>query len=142
MDSEVREREIFLTQWFSDWTRQPTKHEIHKADRAFKQKQLINKQNSMQVTGNIKLIGETQTFDSGFTKRLLVVTTNDMYPQDIPIDFVKESVLRLDDFKVGQNVIVYINLRGNEHNGKYYLSASAWKIEGIQTATSDNDLPG
>jgi len=141
MDSEVREREIFLTQWFSDWTRRPTRNEMSRADREFKKQQLIKKQNSMQVTGNIKLIGETQTFGSGFTKRLLVVTTNDMYPQDLPIDFVKEAVLRLDDFKVGQNVTVSINLRGNEHNGKYYLSASAWKIEGMQT-TNDNDLPG
>jgi hypothetical protein len=92
----------------------------------------------MEVTGNIKLIGETVTFDSGFTKRQVVVTTNDQYPQEIGIDFVKDNVNALDNFAVGQDVIVSVNLRGNEYNGKYYVSLNGWKIE----EANGTDLPG
>lgn len=100
----------------------------------YKPKQ-INK-NSMTVDGNIKLIGEVQTFDSGFTKRQLVVTTNDQYPQEVAIDFTKDNITMLDKFSVGMNVSVSINIRGNEHNGKYYVSLNGWRIE-----TEASDLP-
>ena len=55
----------------------------------------------MQVKGNIKLINETQTFDSGFQKREFVVTTNDMYPQDIKIEMKRV-------FKIGLGRVVFI----------------------------------
>ena len=42
---------------------------------------------SLQLTGTIKLIGEVQTFDSGFRKVEFVLTTNDeKYPQDVKFD--------------------------------------------------------
>lgn len=100
-------------------------------DHPHKPKQII-----MTIEGNIKLIGEVQTFDSGFTKRQVVVTTNEQYPQEIGIDFTKDGCAMLDNFSVGQNVSVSINIRGNEHLGKYYVSLNGWKIE-----TVDSDLP-
>ncbi len=90
----------------------------------------------MTIDGNIKLIGEVQTFDSGFTKRQVVVTTNDQYPQEVAIDFTKDGCAMLDNYKVGMNVSVSINIRGNEYNGKYYVSLNGWKIE-----TEASDLP-
>jgi len=100
-------------------------------DHPHKPKQII-----MTVDGNIKLIGEVQTFDSGFTKQQIVVTTNDQYPKDIPIDFTKDNCAKLNNYSAGMNVSVSINIRGNEHNGKYYVSLNGWKIE-----TVDSDLP-
>lgn len=83
-----------------------------------------------EVKGSIKLIGQVESVgQNGFTKRLLVVTTQEQYAQDIPIDFVKDKCLLLDSFQVGQLVTVSVNLRGSEYNGKYYLSAQGWKIE-------------
>jgi hypothetical protein len=72
---------------------------------------------------------DTQTFDSGFAKREFVVTTQEQYPQDIKMEVVKDKCSLLDKFKVGQEVTVSINLRGNEFNGKYYVSLQAWKLE-------------
>ena len=83
----------------------------------------------MEVKGKIKLVFETQTFDSGFSKREFIVTTSETYPQDIKMEVVKDKCSLLDKFKVGQEVTVSINLRGNEFNGKYYVSLQAWKIE-------------
>jgi hypothetical protein len=83
----------------------------------------------MEVQGTIYKIGETETFDSGFSKRLLVVESEGEYPQKIPMEFVKEKTSVLDAYSVGQKVKVSINLRGNEYQEKFYLSAQAWKIE-------------
>lgn len=84
---------------------------------------------SNQVKGKIKVINDTQTFDSGFQKREFVVTTDDQYPQDIKLEFVKDKCGILDTYKVGQDVTVSYNLRGNEYNGKYYVNLNAWRIE-------------
>jgi len=83
---------------------------------------------SNQITGVIKLINPTQTFDSGFQKREFVVTTKEQYPQDIKLEMVKEKCAVLDGYKVGQSIVVDYNIRGNEFGGKYYVSLQAWKI--------------
>ena len=84
-----------------------------------------------EAVGKIKLINETQSFPSGFTKREFVVTTaNDKYPQDLKFEIVKDKCSLLDSYKEGQEVQVTFDIRGNEYNGKYYVSLSCWKIQG------------
>ncbi len=88
----------------------------------------------MEVTGKIKLIGETQEFGSnGFKKRELVVTTNEQYPQSIMIEFTQNNTSLLDSYKVGDDVTVQINLRGREWTNpqgevKYFNSINGWRI--------------
>ena len=100
---------------------------------------------SNQLTGTIKLIGEKQVFDSGFQKVEFVITTNDeKYPQDVKFEIVQDKV---DDFikynKVGASVDVSFNVRGNEYNGKYYVSLSAWKVikAGANAPATDIGVP-
>jgi len=82
------------------------------------------------LKGSVKVIGEVMTFDSGFTKRELVVTTDDdRYPQDIKVEFVKDKCAMLDSLKEGDKVVAHFDLRGNEYNGKYYTSLIGWRIE-------------
>jgi len=97
---------------------------------------------SLQLTGTIKLIGEKQTFDSGFQKVEFVLTTNDeKYPQDIKFEIVQD---RVDDFikfnKVGSVVDVSFNVRGNEYQGKYYVSLNAWKVWTAQAEAPATDI--
>ncbi len=83
-----------------------------------------------ELSGTIKLISETQTFPSGFSKRQFVVTTaEDKYPQDIALEFVKDNCDRLDSYRAGDSVKVDFDIRGNEYNGKHFVQLSAWKIE-------------
>jgi hypothetical protein len=84
---------------------------------------------SIVIKGVIKLIKETETFDSGFYKRQIVVTEDGQYPNDIPIDFFKDKSDILDNFGIGQEVNVSVNIRGSEYNGKYYVSLNGWRIE-------------
>ena len=97
---------------------------------------------SLQLNGTIKLIGEKQTFDSGFQKVEFVLTTNDeKYPQDVKFEIVQDKV---DDFlkynKVGSVVDVDFNVRGNEYKEKYYVSLTAWKVFKSQAAAPATDI--
>jgi len=82
-----------------------------------------------QVQGRIKVIFDTQTFDSGFTKREFVVTTQEQYPQDIKLELIKERTALVDSFNVGDMVNVSFNLRGNEYNERYYVNLQAWRLQ-------------
>jgi len=92
----------------------------------------------MEVQGKIKMIGETQTFGSnGFRKREVVVTTEEQYPQHIMIEFVQDKTELLNNYQVGQQVKVNINLRGREWvnpqgETKYFNSVQGWRIENLQ----------
>ncbi len=100
-----------------------------------------------EAQGTIKLISDTQTFNSGFTKREFVITTtNSKYPQDIKFEVVKDKCSILDQFSVGQAVNVSFDIRGNEYNGKYYVNLSCWRIQAdsganAQQAAPANDIP-
>ena len=101
----------------------------------------------MEVQGRIKVIGETQTFGSnGFRKREVVVTTEEQYPQHIMVEFVQDKSELLNNFQVGQQVKVSINLRGREWvnpqgETKYFNSIQGWRIEALQAETGNPDMP-
>lgn len=83
-----------------------------------------------ELTGKVKLIQDPQTFNSGFTKREMVVTVEDgKYPQDINVEFVQDKVALLDSLQVGQDVTVAFDIRGREYNGRYYNNLVGWKIQ-------------
>ena len=90
---------------------------------------------SLQLSGKVKAIFDTQTFGSGFTKREFVITTEETYPQDVKFELVKDKTSAIDAYKVGQSITVNFNVRGNEHLGKYYVSLQAWKLEADQSAS-------
>jgi len=103
----------------------------------------------MEVQGKVKVIGETQTFGSnGFRKREIVVTTEEQYPQHIMVEFVQDKTDLLNNYQVGQNVKISINLRGREWvnpqgETKYFNSIQGWRIENLQAAAGQGapDLP-
>ncbi|MDQ3190257.1 MAG: DUF3127 domain-containing protein [Bacteroidota bacterium] len=89
----------------------------------------------MELTGKVKLVSETQTFDSGFTKREFVVTTNEQYPQDIKLELIKDKTSLIDKIAPGSDVKVSFNIRGNEYNGKYFVNLQAWKIDILEAGS-------
>ena len=93
----------------------------------------------MEVQGKIKILGETETFGTDFTKRQLVVTTDEQYPQLISVDFLKDKCDLLNTYKVGDSVKVSINLGGREWINpqgvaKYFNSITGWRIEKVDNA--------
>ena len=89
----------------------------------------------MEIIGTIKKIGQTQEFGAkGFIKRELVLITKDQYPQNILVEFVKDKCSLLDTYNTGDDIKVFINIRGREWTNdkgqvKYFNSIQGWKIQ-------------
>lgn len=97
---------------------------------------------ALELEGKIKLMMDTQTFDSGFSKREFVVTTDEQYPQDVKFECIKDKIELLNAFEVNENVKVHFNVRGNEYNGRYYVNLQAWRLEKAgQAAPAMNEAP-
>lgn len=97
----------------------------------------------MEITGKVTKIFDTQTFQSGFKKREMVVTTEEQYPQPIAIEFLQEKTDLLNTLNVGDQVKVSINLRGREWTNpegvvKYFNSIVGWRFEKINAENGDN----
>jgi hypothetical protein len=89
----------------------------------------------MEIAGKIVKIGSTQQVSDRFKKRELVVeyAKNPEYPEYVPIEFVQDRVDKLDEFKVGQNVTVNIEVGGRKWvspagETKYFVSVKGWRI--------------
>ncbi len=101
----------------------------------------------MEIQGKIKLIGETQSIGSnGFRKRELVLTTEEQYPQHIMVEFIQDKTDLLNNYQVGQQIKVGINLRGREWinpqgEAKYFNSIQGWRIENLQQAAPASAAP-
>jgi len=101
----------------------------------------------MEVQGRIKMLGETQTFGgNGLRKREIVVTTEEQYPQHIMVEFIQDKCDLLNSYKVGQEVKISINLRGREWvnpqgETKYFNSIQGWRIEALQSGSTEAGLP-
>ena len=101
----------------------------------------------MEVTGKIKLIDETKTYgNNGFRKREVVITTEEQYPQQILIEFIQDKCELLNNYQVGQNVKIGINLRGREWTNpegetKYFNSIQGWRIDALENDSSTEMPP-
>lgn len=96
-----------------------------------------------ETSGKIKMVGEVQTFPSGFVKREFVVTTAaDKFPQDLKFEVVKDKCAMLDSFKLGDDVQVNFDIRGNEYNGKYFVNLSCWKVQKVGESSGPSSSQG
>lgn len=90
----------------------------------------------MELEGIIKSIEETKEYgNNGFRKREMVLTTEEQYPQHILIEFVQDKCDLLNNYSVGSQVKILINLRGREWvspqgETKYFNTIQGWRIEG------------
>ena len=81
------------------------------------------------ITGQILRIDEVQTFDSGFTKREMVVMEADQrYDNPIKMAVIKEKCGDLDQYNEGDMVTVDCFINGNEHNDKYYVEVRIARV--------------
>ncbi len=89
----------------------------------------------MDVTGTLKVKGETTKVSEKFTKREFVITDNSsQYPQHISFQLAQDKCALLDSYQLGQEIKVHFNLRGREWTSpqgelKHFNSLEAWRIE-------------
>ncbi len=88
----------------------------------------------MEVLGRIKMVGNVQDVSPTFRKREVVITTEEQYPQHILIEFTQDKCDLLNQFQIGDQVRVGINLRGREWTNpqgetRYFNSIQGWRID-------------
>jgi len=88
----------------------------------------------MEISGKVKYISQDIKVSDSFTKRELVVTTDEQYPQHVLINFVQDKCDLIDKLAIGDNVKVSINLRGREWvnpqgESKYFNDIQGWRVE-------------
>jgi hypothetical protein len=97
---------------------------------------------SYEMKGTVKVIMDLQEFDSGFTKREFVITTDAKYPQDVKFETVRERTNICAAIKVGQVVNVSFDVRGNEYKDRFYVNLNCWKAVVIDAEKStQSDKP-
>jgi hypothetical protein len=81
----------------------------------------------LKLEGKIEKIGQEEQIKN-LTKKSMLLTTNDKYPQTVQLDFINDKVKELLKFNVGDEVSVDFNIRSNEYKGKYYTNLQGWRI--------------
>lgn len=97
----------------------------------------------MEILGKIIVLGNTEKIGiKEFKKRLVVIETQETYPQSIPVEFTQDKTNLLDNYSVGDIVKIGINLRGSEWQGKYYANIQGWKIDkGEREKSAESFMP-
>lgn len=100
----------------------------------------------MEVLGTVHFIGQEQQVSASFKKRELVVETDEQYKQKILIEFTQDKTDLLNNYKVGDQVKVSINIGGREWvnpqgETKYFNSVKGWRIEKGEAVQSPPPIP-
>jgi len=95
----------------------------------------------LKISGKLKLLFEEQSWDSGFSKREFVITTQEQYPQDVKFECIKDKISMLEGLNPGDDLTVSFNIRGNEYNDRYFVNLQAWRIETNVTAENTPPTP-
>jgi hypothetical protein len=89
----------------------------------------------MTIKGTVKRIGATVSVSDGkFSKRELVLTTADQYPQIVSVELQQKACSLADSLSVGQDIEAHINIRGREWTSpqgevKVFNTIACWKID-------------
>ena len=98
--------------------------------------------NSFELSGILKVLEETQTFASGFSKREFVIEVPDgKYPQMVKFETVRDKIDLLNSMSIGDELKVTFDIRGNEYKGRYYVNLNAWKLESLGGGPTSNQTP-
>ena len=93
------------------------------------------------LKGSIKTIKATQVVTDSFSKReFVVLDESGQYPQTMLFQSVQDKCEMLNQFKEGDSVEVFFNLRGREWTNqqgevKVFNTLDAWKIQPLSGET-------
>jgi hypothetical protein len=108
-------------------------------------------ENKMSGTVTAILNAETGKTKAGkeWKKGGFVINNGDQYNPNVAFTvFGEDKINEMITFKPGDQVEVSFNLSSREHNGKWYHSVDAWRVQVLsgaghtpQEAEVDDDLP-
>lgn len=87
-----------------------------------------------QLKGIVHQVDAPQQINEKLTKRVLVIKTEEQYPQLVAFETINKPEL-FDGYNSGDTVNVSFNIRGREWENRYFVSLHAWKIERQSSTT-------
>jgi hypothetical protein len=86
---------------------------------------------TFQISGAITAIEPVVEFSEKYKEKTFVVKydTSADYAYDAALTLANTKLGMIDDFKVGDNVIVHFNPSSRLAKGNYYTKLNVWKIE-------------
>lgn len=101
----------------------------------------------MELSAKIHSISETQNLTETFSKREFVVETLEEYKQYLSLQVIKDKCSVLDNYKVGDNVKVSLNLKGRlwtnpQGEEKCFNTLECWRIEKLENSTPEPENVG
>ena len=88
----------------------------------------------MEVIGKVIEIFDVKRITEKFSKRSVVIETDDQYPQVLEVEFGNDRMKLVDKLSVGRTVAISINIRGRKWSGpngdKYFITLDGWRIQG------------
>ena len=99
---------------------------------------------ALKMTGLVFHVGETEVFDSGLQKRLLIIAVEDGgYTNKHAFQVMKDKVGMFDGLKEGDTVEVdYNESRCREYGGKWYCGPmGVWKLNCTKKAEGGGSSP-
>jgi single-stranded DNA-binding protein len=97
----------------------------------------------MNIKGKLIEKFDTQDISDKFRKREFVLeyAENPQYPEFIKMELVQSNCEQLDQFKVGDDLVVQFNLKGRKWTDpqgkvKYFNSLQAWRLENDQQSSN------
>jgi len=99
----------------------------------------------MEYKGYLKVKGETQRVTEKFSKRTFVLTDNAAsYPQNIEFQLTQKNCDILNNFNVGDELMVTFNLKGREWKNqsgevKYFNTLDSFRIKEESEGNFENN---
>ena len=85
---------------------------------------------SYEATGKIVKIFDIESKTATFqTREFVIEVQSGNYPQMIKFQLTQDRCGLVDNYKQGDEVKVFFDLRGREWNDMYFTNLNAWKIE-------------
>lgn len=88
---------------------------------------------SYTAKGAVKVIGEVEDFQNGFSKKIIVISDDSgKYENLYAIEFYKDKIGLTKGLRFGEVIEVSFNIKSNEARGRYFTNLVGWKIERSQ----------
>lgn len=84
---------------------------------------------SFEVVGTLHKVFDTVSKTEKFQAREFVLLQPGNYPQYVKFQLTQDRCELISQYKEGDEVKVFFDLRGREWNGSYFTNLNAWKIE-------------
>jgi len=92
---------------------------------------------SFEISGKVVKVFDVESKTDSFQARDFVIeSANDRYPQMIKFQLTQDRCSIVDNYKEGDQIKVFFDLRGREWNGKYFTNLNAWKVETANAAAT------